>query len=127
MHLLGKYQIVEAIYPDGRWEVISKLNWDHGWHTLFVYEDHVTPLFPKGTVLVLSSTFDNTMENPHIQDPDQWVTGGDRSIDEMGHIRLGLTFFDSEEEFQRSSRSGRGFWPTGTCRNGQVADQLGEK
>ena len=101
MHLLGKYQIVEAIYPDGRWEVISKLNWDHGWHTLFVYEDHVTPLFPKGTVLVLSSTFDNTMENPHIQDPDQWVTGGDRSIDEMGHIRLGLTFFDSEEEFQK--------------------------
>ena len=101
MHLLGKYEIVEAIYPDGRWEVISKLNWDHGWHTLFLYEDHVMPLFPKGTVLVLTSTFDNTIENPHVQDPDQWVTGGDRSIDEMGHIRLGLTYFDSEEEFQK--------------------------
>ena len=101
MHLLGKYQIVEAIYPDGRWEVISKLNWDHSWHTLFLYEDHVAPLFPTGTVLLLSSTFDNTAANPHNQDPDQWITGGDRSVDEMGHIRLGLTYFESEEDFQR--------------------------
>jgi hypothetical protein len=101
MHLLGKYQILEAVYPDGRWEVISKLNWDHSWHTLFLYEDHVTPLFPTGTVLLLSSTFDNTVDNPHNQDPDQWITGGDRSVDEMGHIRLGLTYFESEEDFQR--------------------------
>ena len=38
MHVRGKYQIVEAVYPDGRREVINKLNWDHGWHTTFVYE-----------------------------------------------------------------------------------------
>ena len=100
MHLRGKYEVLEAIYPDGRWEVISKLNWDHAWHTLFLYEDHVMPLFPKGTVLLLTSTFDNTVANPHNPDPDQWVYGGDRSIDEMGHIRLGLTYFDSEEDFQ---------------------------
>ena len=100
MHLLGKYEILEAIYPDGRWEVISKLNWDHSWHTLFLYEDHVAPLFPTGTVLLLSSTFDNTTANPHNQDPDQWITGGDRSVDEMGHIRLGLTYFENEEDFE---------------------------
>ena len=58
------------------------------------------PLFPKGTVLLLTSTFDNTVANPHNPDPDQWVYGGDRSIDEMGHIRLGLTYFDSEDDFQ---------------------------
>jgi hypothetical protein len=52
-------------------------------------------------VLLLSSTFDNTVDNPHNQDPDQWITGGDRSVDEMGHIRLGLTYFESEEDFQR--------------------------
>ena len=101
MHLLGKYQVLEAIYPDGRWEIISKLNWDHSWHTLFLYEDHVAPLFPKGTVLLMSSTFDNTADNPHNQDPDQWITGGDRSVDEMGHIRLGLTYFENEEDFQK--------------------------
>ncbi len=101
MHLRGKYEVLEAIYPDGRWEVVNKLNWDHGWHTLFLYEDHAAPLFPKGTVLLMTSVFDNTTENPHNPDPDQWVTGGDRSIDEMGHIRLGLTYFDSEEQFQQ--------------------------
>ncbi len=58
------------------------------------------PLFPKGTVLLMTSTFDNTSANPHNPDPDQWVYGGDRSIDEMGHIRLGLTYFESEEEYQ---------------------------
>jgi hypothetical protein len=58
------------------------------------------PLFPKGTVLIMTSTFDNTADNPYNPDPDQWVTGGDRSVDEMGHIRLGLTYFDSEEEFE---------------------------
>ncbi len=100
MHLRGKYEILEAIYPDGRWEVINKLNWDHAWHTLFLYEDHAMPLLPKGTVLLMTSTFDNTSENPHNPDPDQWVYGGDRSIDEMGHIRLGLTYFDDETEFE---------------------------
>lgn len=101
MHLRGKYEILEAIYPDGRWEVITKLNWDHAWHTLFLYEEHAMPLFPAGTVLVLSSTFDNTTENPHNPDADQWVYGGDRSIDEMGHIRLGLTYFDDPADFQQ--------------------------
>lgn len=101
MHLRGKYEVLEAIYPDGRWEVITKLNWDHAWHTLFLYEDHAMPLLPKGTVLIMTSTFDNTTANPHNPDPDQWVYGGDRSIDEMGHIRLGLTYFDNEEEFQQ--------------------------
>ena len=100
MHMRGKYQVVEAVYPDGSWEVLTKLNWDHGWHTLFLYEDDVMPLLPKGTVLMMSSTFDNTTENPHNPDPRQWVTGGDRSIDEMGHIRLGITYFDDEAEFQ---------------------------
>lgn len=100
MHMRGKYEVVEAIYPDGTWEVLTKLNWDHGWHTLFLYEDHAMPLLPKGTVLVLTSVFDNTSENRHNPDPDQWVTGGDRSIDEMGHIRLGMTYFDTEEDFQ---------------------------
>lgn len=101
MHLRGKYEVLEAIYPDGRWEIITKLNWDHSWHTLFLYEDYAMPLFPKGTVLLMTSVFDNTADNPHNPDPDQWVYGGDRSIDEMGHIRLGLTYFDSEEEFQQ--------------------------
>ena len=104
MHLRGKYQIIEAIYPDGRWEVINKLNWHHGWQTAFLYEDHVMPLLPKGTVLMVTNVFDNTADNPHNPDPNQWVVRGDRTVDEMTHARIGITYFDNEEDFERLVR-----------------------
>jgi hypothetical protein len=97
MHLRGHHQIVEAVYPDGRWEIINKLDWDHEWHTAFLYEDHAMPLLPKGTVLIVTSVWDNTADNPHNPDPTQWVVRGDRSVDEMGHIRLGTTYLSDEE------------------------------
>lgn len=99
MHLRGKHQIVEAVYPDGRWEIINKLDWDHPWHTAFLYEDHAMPLLPKGTVVIVTSVWDNTTANSHNPDPGQWVVRGDRSVDEMGHIRLGVTYL-SEEDFE---------------------------
>jgi hypothetical protein len=97
MHLRGKYQIIEAIYPDGRREVLNKLDWQHRWHTDFLYEDHAMPLLPKGTVVVLTSYFDNTSDNPHNPDPDQVVVFGRRSVDEMSHVWIGRTFFEQEE------------------------------
>lgn len=99
LHLRGKSQIVEAVYPDGRWELINKLNWDHAWATAFLYDDDSMPLLPKGTTLIVTSVWDNTVDNPHNPDPNQWVTRGDRSVDEMGHVRLGVTYL-SDEEFE---------------------------
>jgi hypothetical protein len=104
MHLRGKYQIIEAVYPDGRWEVINKLNWHHAWQTAFLYEDHVMPLLPKGTVLMITNVFDNTTDNPHNPDPNQWIVRGDRTVDEMSHTRIGMTYFDNEEDFERLVR-----------------------
>lgn len=100
MHLRGKYQMIEAIYPDGHREVLSKLNWQHRWHTTFLYEDHAQPLLPKGTLVVLTSFFDNTADNPGNPDPDQLVVFGRRSVDEMSHLWIGRTFFD-QEDFDR--------------------------
>ncbi|MGE4055766.1 MAG: cytochrome c [Vicinamibacterales bacterium] len=97
MHFRGKHQVVEVIYPDGRWETLNKLNWDHAWHTAFLYEDDAMPLLPKGTTLILTSEFDNTRANRYNPDPDQWVAGGRRSADEMSHLRLGITWFSDEE------------------------------
>ena len=99
MHLRGKHQIVEAVYPDGHSEVINKLDWNHAWATAFLYDDDAMPLLPKGTVLIVTSVWDNTVDNPHNPDPGQWVVRGDRSVDEMGHIRFGVTYL-SEEEFE---------------------------
>jgi hypothetical protein len=103
MHVRGEYQVLEAVYPDGRWEVINKLDWDHGWHTTFIYEDHVAPLLPKGTVLILTSTFDNTEGSygGYNPDPDQWVVAGSRTVDEMAHMWIGITYFEDEEDFER--------------------------
>jgi hypothetical protein len=100
MHQRGMYQVVQAIYPDGRREIINKLNWEHTWHTTFIYEDDARPLLPKGTVLLFTSVFDNTANNPHNQDPSQWVVAGSRTVDEMSHVWVGLTYFDNDADFQ---------------------------
>ena len=101
MHVRGRYQILEAVYPDGRWEVINKFHFDHDWQTGFLYEDDAMPLFPKGTVLIITGVFDNTSGNPDNPDPDQWAVRGDRTVDSMCHFRMGLTYFDDEAEFER--------------------------
>ncbi len=100
MHLRGKAQSLEAIYPDGRHEIINKIDWHHNWHTTFIYEDWTAPLFPKGTVLIMTSWFDNTADNQYNPDPDQVVVFGRRSVDEMSHLWLGMTYF-TDEEFEQ--------------------------
>ena len=100
MHMRGKAQAVEAIYPDGRREILSRANWSHNWHTVYLYEDHVQPLLPRGTVLIFNSWYDNTAANPNNPDPSQWVVFGARSVDEMSHVWLGITYLE-DAEFER--------------------------
>ena len=100
MHLRGGYQMMEAIYPDGRREVINKIDWNHLWHTTHIYEDWAQPLLPKGTVIIATSLMDNTAENPSNPDPDQWVVYNRRSVGEMAHIRFGITYIP-DDEFQQ--------------------------
>jgi hypothetical protein len=100
MHLRGKAQSIEAIFPDGRRELLNRINFYHNWHTTYLYEDHVQPLLPKGTVLVFHSYHDNTADNPFNPDPDQWVVFGERSVDEMSHMWIGITYFE-QEQFDR--------------------------
>jgi hypothetical protein len=101
MHLLGSGMSMEAIYPDGRAEMLSKIgNWQHNWHTTFLYEDHVMPLLPKGTVIVITAWYDNSASNPNNPDPDQWVVFGRRTVDEMSHAWVGITYIEDEEYFE---------------------------
>ena len=97
MHLRGGYQMMEAIYPDGRREVINKIDWNHLWHTTHIYEDWAQPLLPKGTVIIATSLLDNTADNPSNPDPDQWVVYNRRSAGEMAHIRFGITWIPDED------------------------------
>ena len=100
MHLLGGYNILEVLYPGGRYELINKLDWDQRWHTQFIYEDDWAPLWPEGTTIMITTVFDNTTNNAQNPDPDQWVLGRSRTVDEMWRLRLGMTFY-SDEDFAR--------------------------
>lgn len=100
-HLRAKSAMLEVVYPDGRYELINKLDWAHQWHVSFLYEDDVMPLLPRGTTVIATAVFDNTAANPGNPDPDQWVTWGSRTVDEMSHFRYGVTWFDDEADFER--------------------------
>ena len=89
---------VEIFYPaTGRRDMVSMIsNWNPGWHLSHLYEDDVAPLVPAGAVLVLTGWYDNTADNPHNPDPDQWVGTGQRTADEMSHAWLAVTHLDQE-------------------------------
>ncbi len=55
------------------------------------------PLLPKGTTLVITAWHDNTMENPNNPDPEQWVGWGDRTVDEMAHAWVDVTYLEQED------------------------------
>jgi len=100
MHLRGKAMEIEAVYPDGRSEVLSYVNnYNFNWHVNYLYDDDYAPLLPKGTVLKLTAWYDNTTANRNNPDPEQWVGYGDRTVDEMGHAWINITYL-SDADFQ---------------------------
>ena len=101
MHMRGKEMSMEALYPDGRREVLGKVSdYKHIWQISYQFAPDVKPLLPKGTVLLFTSVFDNTAANPLNPDPDQWVVFGRRGVDEMSHMWVGITELD-QKEFER--------------------------
>jgi hypothetical protein len=100
MHLRGKAMSMEAILPTGLTLMLSHVNnFNFNWHNNYVYADDVAPLLPKGTILKITSWYDNTTSNPHNPDPNQWVGFGDRTVDEMGHAWVNITYM-SDEDYQ---------------------------
>ncbi len=98
MHMRGKAMSLEAVYPDGRKEVISAVNnFQWNWHINYVYSTDVAPLLPKGTTLVFTAWHDNTKDNPNNPDPRQWVGWGDRTVDEMAHNWIDFTYLEQAE------------------------------
>jgi hypothetical protein len=106
MHLRGKGMSMEAIYPDGRREMLSQVtDFNFNWHNMYIYADDVAPLLPKGTILHFLAWYDNTKSNKSNPDPDQWVGWGDRTVDEMGHAWLNITYYkDDEFKAERAKR-----------------------
>jgi hypothetical protein len=98
MHFRGKAMMVEAILPDGSVQMVSYVpNFNFNWMTNYIYADDAAPVFPKGTTIHVTSWHDNTTANPNNPDHDQWVGYGDRTVDEMCHAWMNVTYISDED------------------------------
>jgi tetratricopeptide (TPR) repeat protein len=87
-HYLGKDLQGLATLPDGRKKWLIHIpDWDINWQAVYHYKE---PLFlPRGTVVSMHYTYDNSAQNPrNPSHPPRRVTNGDRSTDEMAHLWL---------------------------------------
>jgi len=101
MHMRGKAMSMEAIYPNGNREVLAFVdNFQWNWQINYVFSEDAAPLVPKGTMIVTRAWHDNTTNNPNNPDPNQWVGWGDRTVDEMAHNWVDVTYL-GQEEFER--------------------------
>ena len=100
MHLRGKAMAMEAILPNGTTQMLSYVNdFQFNWHVNYVYAEDAAPLLPKGTILRITAWHDNTAANKSNPDPTQWVGWGDRTVDEMAHAWVNVTYM-SDEDYQ---------------------------
>ena len=54
------------------------------------------PLLPKGTIIKVTAWHDNTAANKANPDPNVWVGYGDRTVDEMAHAWVNVTYMNDE-------------------------------
>jgi Flp pilus assembly protein TadD/mono/diheme cytochrome c family protein len=89
-HYLGHDLEGWAILPSGekKWLVWIR-NWDIDRQSIYRYEEPV--FLPRGTVLYMRYTYDNSEANPHNPHvPPVRVRAGNRSEDEMAHLWVQL-------------------------------------
>jgi len=114
MHMRGKAQCIEAIYPDiradsarpgpARTEMLTCVsNFNFDWSVTYPYADDVAPLLPEGTIIHIISWHDNTSANRTNPDPNTWVGQGPRSIDDMSFAWVSLTYLEKGDFDQRVS------------------------
>lgn len=86
-HVRGKRWHYEAIYPDGRREVILSVpKYDFNWQHEYVFK---TPLhLPAGTKIHAKAWYDNSPGNKSNPDPDKEVKWGDQTWEEMMYTSI---------------------------------------
>jgi hypothetical protein len=82
LHVRGKSFRYEALYPDGRSEILLDVpHWNFGWQTR--YELAEAKRLAAGTVIRCTAVYDNSKANPANPDPSATVHTGPQSWDEM--------------------------------------------
>jgi hypothetical protein len=100
MHAAGVRMCMDAIWGTGvAFETLNCVGYDHSWVRTYNYVDDAAPLLPKGTILRITGTFDNTPANKNVADPRNWSGLGHRSIDNMMN-QLGPVQLLTDDEFE---------------------------
>lgn len=89
-HYLGKVIEAWATLPGGERKWLIRIpDWDINWQAVYEYRQPIS--LPKGTIVEMRITYDNSTSNPrNPNNPPKRVRTGDRSQDEMGHVWLQL-------------------------------------
>ncbi len=100
---------MQILRSNGRTEMVGMVsNWSALWHHSHIFADDVAPLLDVGDQLILTQWYDNSADNRYNPDPDQWVSIGDRTADEMAHHWIAVTHLDEEGIAEiRADRQGR--------------------
>ena len=87
-HYLGKQIDAWAELPGGVRRPLLRIDdWDINWQATYTYQEPVS--LSAGTIVAMRITYDNTADNPRNPSrPPMRVHGGNRSVDEMGHVWL---------------------------------------
>ena len=106
MHVRGKEMTYRLVYPDGKSEtVLSVPRYDFNWQLGY---DLAKPVHvPKGTKLVVTAHFDNSVNNKFNPDPNKTVYYGDMTWEEMMFPFFSVVV-DHGEEKKRLIRVVRG-------------------
>lgn len=90
MHYRGKSIRTEAVFPDGGSDILFSVpHYDFRWQETYMLS---TPrLLPKGTRLVTTAYFDNSVNNPLNPDASKQVRWGEPSDEEMMGFWLAFT------------------------------------
>ena len=82
MHLRGSWFSFEAVYPDGKKEMLLSVpHYDFKWQHL--YRLTQPKRLPAGTKLICRGAHDNSPRNPDNPDPNASVRFGDQTFNEM--------------------------------------------
>jgi hypothetical protein len=115
MHNRGKAECLEAIYPNGKTEMLSCARFLFNWHLNYVYAEDAAPLLPAGTLLHSIMWHDNTNASKFNPDPDAQITWGERTIDEMGSAWLSY-YYMSDEDYKKEVEARKAKQPRLTTR-----------
>jgi hypothetical protein len=82
MHLRGKDMTYRLVFPDGRTEmVLSVPHYDFNWQLGYDVEQPIK--LPKGTKLIVTAHYDNSVNNKFNPDPNRTVYSGNMTWEEM--------------------------------------------